>query len=196
MLSCSVMFNSFQPPRLQPSRILCPCEFSRQEYWSGLPCPPPGDLPNPGIEPRSPVSVGGFFTTSAPWEAPSLARITRKGPYILMQWTGHFQSILSSAARMNSLKSLKWSYQSSTLKSLIASCFLQRRTHTLKHGIRCLSWFGPSWPSETQKILLSALLLGYPVSKHSLHLVIQQSDLLCIHNVLNSNNHYFFFFYS
>ena len=28
-------------------------EFSRQEYWSGLPCPPPGDLPNPGIEPRS-----------------------------------------------------------------------------------------------------------------------------------------------
>ena len=30
-------------------------EFSRQEYWSGLPCPPPGDLPNPGIEPRSPA---------------------------------------------------------------------------------------------------------------------------------------------
>ena len=28
-------------------------EFSRQEYWSGLACPPPGDLPNPGIEPRS-----------------------------------------------------------------------------------------------------------------------------------------------
>ena len=28
--------------------------FSRQEYWSGLPCPPPGDLPDPGIEPRSP----------------------------------------------------------------------------------------------------------------------------------------------
>jgi len=30
-------------------------EFSRQEYWSGLPCPPPGDLPNPGIKPRSPA---------------------------------------------------------------------------------------------------------------------------------------------
>ena len=29
--------------------------FSRQEYWNGLPCPPPGDLPNPGIEPRSPA---------------------------------------------------------------------------------------------------------------------------------------------
>ena len=30
--------------------------FSRQEYWSGLPCPPPGDLPDPGIEPESPVA--------------------------------------------------------------------------------------------------------------------------------------------
>ena len=42
--------------------------FSRQEYWSGLPCPPPGDLPDPGIEPASLMSpgfAGGFFTTSA-----------------------------------------------------------------------------------------------------------------------------------
>ena len=38
-----------------PTRLLCPWGFSRQEYWSGLPCPPPGDLPNPGIEPRSPA---------------------------------------------------------------------------------------------------------------------------------------------
>ena len=46
--------------------------FSRQEYWSGLPCPPPGDLPNPGIEPvslTSPALAGRFFTTSATWEA-------------------------------------------------------------------------------------------------------------------------------
>ena len=42
-------------------------EFSRQEYWSGLPRPSPGDLPNPGTEPaslRSPALAGGFFTTS------------------------------------------------------------------------------------------------------------------------------------
>ena len=41
-------------------------EFSRQEYWSGLPCPPPGDLPNPGIKPKplgSPASAGRFFTS-------------------------------------------------------------------------------------------------------------------------------------
>ena len=42
--------------------------FSRQEYWSGLPYPPPGDLPNPRIEPASltsPALAGGFFTASA-----------------------------------------------------------------------------------------------------------------------------------
>ena len=45
--------------------------FSRQEFWSGLPCPPPRDLPNPGIEPvslKSPALVGGFLTTSATQE--------------------------------------------------------------------------------------------------------------------------------
>ena len=36
--------------------------FSRQEYWSGLPCPPPGDLPDPGIEPASLALAGEFFT--------------------------------------------------------------------------------------------------------------------------------------
>ena len=48
--------------------------LSRQEYWSGLPCPPPGDLPNPGNEPAtliSPVLAGGFFITSTTWEAPT-----------------------------------------------------------------------------------------------------------------------------
>ena len=47
-------------------------EFSRQEYWSGLPFPSPGNLPNPGIEPASLMSLAlaaGFFATSAIWEA-------------------------------------------------------------------------------------------------------------------------------
>ena len=37
--------------------------FSMQEYWSGLPCPLPGDLPNPEIKPTSPALAGSFFTT-------------------------------------------------------------------------------------------------------------------------------------
>ena len=40
--------------------------FSRQEHWSGLPCPSPGDLPGPGIEPMSSASAGSFFTTEPP----------------------------------------------------------------------------------------------------------------------------------
>ena len=47
-------------------------EFFRQEYCKGLPFPPPGDLPDPGIKSVSisfPAFTGGFFTTSATWEA-------------------------------------------------------------------------------------------------------------------------------
>ena len=46
-----------------------------QEYWSGLPFPPSGDLPDPGIEIpslTSPALAGGFFTTSATWEAQNI----------------------------------------------------------------------------------------------------------------------------
>ena len=41
-------------------------EFSSQEYWSGLPCPPPGDLPDPGIKPRSPTLQAGSFPSEPP----------------------------------------------------------------------------------------------------------------------------------
>ena len=64
MLSCSVLSDSHQAPLA--------IGFSRQEYWSGLPCPPPGDLLHPGTEPASltsPALGGGFFTTSSTWEA-------------------------------------------------------------------------------------------------------------------------------
>ena len=40
--------------------------FSRQEYWSGLPVPSPGDLPDPAIEPESPALASRFFTTEPP----------------------------------------------------------------------------------------------------------------------------------
>ena len=43
-----------------------PMEFSRPEYWSGLPFPAPGALPDPGIEALSPALAGGFFTAESP----------------------------------------------------------------------------------------------------------------------------------
>ena len=55
--------------------------FSRQAYWSGLPGTPSGDLPDPGIEPvslMSPSLAGGFFTTSATYEAQILTCLSLK----------------------------------------------------------------------------------------------------------------------
>ena len=58
--------NLFATPWTVAQRVSLFMEFSRQEYWSKLPFPPPKDLPNPGIEPTSsasPALTGGFFTT-------------------------------------------------------------------------------------------------------------------------------------
>ena len=56
-------------------------EFSSQEYWSGLPCPPPGDLPDLGIKPTSlmsPALASRLFTTSTTWEVPFSAILQHK----------------------------------------------------------------------------------------------------------------------
>ena len=63
------------------SRLLCPWGFSRQEYWSGLLCPPPGHLPDPGMEPRSPA----LQVDSLPSEPPGKPRSTRVGSLSLLQ---------------------------------------------------------------------------------------------------------------
>ena len=66
VLSCSVMSDSLGPHGLQPARLLCPWLFSRQEHWSGLPCSPQGDLPNPQIEPRSPAVQADSLLSEPP----------------------------------------------------------------------------------------------------------------------------------
>ena len=81
VLSRSVMSDSLGPHGLQPARLLCPCGFSRQEHWSRLPCPPPGALPNPGMEPRSPT----LRADSLPAEPPGKPKNTRVGNQSLLQ---------------------------------------------------------------------------------------------------------------
>ena len=73
MLSCSVLEK--------PAGLLCPWGFSRQEYWSGFPCLPPGDLPNPEIEPRFPT----FQADSLPSEPPRKPKNTGVGSLSLLQ---------------------------------------------------------------------------------------------------------------
>ena len=61
---------------LWSARLLCPWGFSRQEYWRGLPCPPPGDFPNPGIASRSPALQADSYYLSQPG-LPSKEHITK-----------------------------------------------------------------------------------------------------------------------
>ena len=78
-LSCLGLFATLWTV---PTRLSLSMGFSRQEYWSVLPFLPAGDLPNPGIKPKSlmsPALAGGFFTTS-----------TKKMPYLWVT-TGYWQ---------------------------------------------------------------------------------------------------------
>ena len=70
-----VVFNSLWPHGLQPARLLCPWGFSTQEYWGGLPCPPPGVLPDPEIEPKFPA----LQVDSSPSEPPGRPENTGMG---------------------------------------------------------------------------------------------------------------------
>ena len=63
VLSCSVMSDSFATSRTVARQAPLSMGFSRQEYWSGLPCPPPGDLPDPGDKTCVSCIAGSFFIT-------------------------------------------------------------------------------------------------------------------------------------
>ena len=67
VLSTSVASNSATPGSAAPQAPLS-MEFSKQGFWNELPFPPPGDLPNLGISPFSPILVGGFFTSVTTWK--------------------------------------------------------------------------------------------------------------------------------
>ena len=76
---CNPMYYSCQAPLSM--------EFSRQEYWSGLPCPSPGDLPDSGIEPTtaaSPVLQEDSLVLS-PWRIPSI-QLNNNFAGIILTW--------------------------------------------------------------------------------------------------------------
>ena len=90
------MSNSFVTLWTVASQAPLSMGFSRQEYWSGLPCPPAGDLPYSGIELptlKSPVLANSFFTTSATWEAISYRDIILHINYAAAVWILIFWSL-------------------------------------------------------------------------------------------------------
>ena len=69
MFSCFRNIWFFATPGTVACQVSPSMGFSRQEYWSGLPCPPPGNLSDPGIKsayPSGPTLTGRFFTTESP----------------------------------------------------------------------------------------------------------------------------------
>ena len=86
--------------------------FSSQEDWSGLPCPPPGDLPNPGIKAKSlmsPALAGTFFTTNATWEAPLKRQCVLSHSDVSdALWSFGWQPAGSSVNRILQARILEW----------------------------------------------------------------------------------------
>ena len=86
VLSCSVISNSLQSHGLLHTRHHCPWGFSRPEYWSQLPCPAPGVLPNLRVEPRSPA----LQVDSLPSEPPGKSHFSVNFP----KFFNHSRSVL------------------------------------------------------------------------------------------------------
>ena len=117
LLSTSILSDSVTPWTVAHWAPLS-VGFSRQEYWSGLPCPPPGDLPGPWIEPTSPVDLAlqadslqlwpslsfclhdwatftfNFFTAEPPWK-PRCKQIEVLNPTSYSRWVSRAKSVTS-----------------------------------------------------------------------------------------------------
>ena len=81
--SCPTLCNSMDYSPRAPLSM----GFPRQEYWSGLPFPSPGNLPNSGIEPLSPALAGRFFTTEPPGKPTEFCRRKQHLPLCSQIWT-------------------------------------------------------------------------------------------------------------
>ena len=108
-LSCGIHVFGIAAPWTVACQAPLLMEFSRQEYWSGLPFPSPGDLAYPEIEPsllESSAVAGGFFTISATWEADMLAflsllmilsqffQVRKSGTFILFFTAHHLPNLV------------------------------------------------------------------------------------------------------
>ena len=92
--------------------LLCPWGLSRQKYWSDLSCPPPQDLPNPGIKPRSPA----LHVNSLPLEPPRKPKNTGLGSLFLLQGIFLIQELNQGLLHCRQIL-YQQSYQGSPYKS-------------------------------------------------------------------------------
>ena len=117
------MVSSLQPYGLQPSRLP---GFSRQEYWSRLPCPSPEDLPDPGIEPRSLTLQADAFTSEPsgkPWHlVNSQEMLLILIAWFTLIWVQFSHSVMSDSLRPHGLQHTKLPCLSPTPRACSNSC--------------------------------------------------------------------------
>ena len=168
---CDTMDSS--PPGSSVHGIL------QAEYWSGLPCPLPGDLPNPGIEPTSLMSLAltcRFFITSATWEAPNLIHPPQNIIHILLStcpsfcvlWFGewyhsklgsHPNTLFPSYCPLTSQLHCQFSFLSISVACALFFIFaasLRSNSHSL-----CPDWACSLKPTDaSQQVSIIALIRG------------------------------------
>ena len=144
---CCVLSHSAGPSSvsscgLYPARLLCPWGFSRHEYWSGLPRPPPGDLPNPGIKPRSPT----LRADSLPSEPPGKPKNNWSGELPLLQ--GNFLTQEPNQALLH-------------CRGILSQLSYQGSVRVLQNLLRFGRWV---WSSPVLLFLQTSLILSSSAS--------------------------------
>ena len=126
VLSCSVVSDCLRCHGLQPTRLLCPWGFSRQEHCSALPYPPPGNLPNPGIKRRSLTLQGDSLLSEPPGKPTTVIQFSSVQSLSRVQlfvtpWITARQASLSITNSRSSLKLM--SIESVTPSSHLIPCY-------------------------------------------------------------------------
>ena len=130
--------------------------FSRQESWSGLPCPPPGNLPNPGIKPASLTSADRFFTAGATWKvcysmdqfssvAQTVSSVAQSCPTLCNPWNAAFQGSLSftifcSLLKFMSIELMPFNHLIFCRPLLLLPSILPRTRVFSKESALCIRW--------------------------------------------------------
>ena len=112
-------------------------EFSRPEYWSALPCPPSGDLPNPGIEPRSPALLADSLPSEPPGKPFHLLAIGNNAAMNMNVYTNICLSPGSALLHMYSEEGLQ--HNGHSMFSLDPPCLSHRSCTVLHSHQQCAS---------------------------------------------------------
>ena len=151
MLSCFSISESFVTTWTVAHQASLSMGSPRQEYGNGLPCPPPGNLCDPGIKSvslMSPVLAGGFFTTSATWETPQLIRTECK---FMLRSSGLPRTCVHSKQLQDTMRwksTLKYWLRSSFDTMRQCRCFWKVSGHFMASNSLPCPHLTATWESE------------------------------------------------